>query len=70
VVADEKPPPELMSAPVMASMVILVNAVLGGAIVTLGGTLAARAPLPLATALGTIAGLALLALGLRHEHRR
>ena len=54
----------------MASMVILVNAVLGGATVALAGTLAARAPVPLATALGIIAGLALLALGLRYEHRR
>jgi hypothetical protein len=36
----------------------------------LAGTLAASAPLPLATALGIIAGRALLALGLRYEHRR
>jgi hypothetical protein len=54
----------------MASMVILVNAVLGGATATLAATLAARAPVPLATSLGIIAGLALLALGLRYEHRR
>jgi hypothetical protein len=54
----------------MASMVILVNAVLGGATVTLACALAAKAPVPVATAVGIVAGLALLALGLLYEHRR
>ncbi len=54
----------------MASMVIVVNAVLGGATVTLACTLAAKVPVPAATAIGIIAGLALLALGLLYEHRR
>jgi hypothetical protein len=54
----------------MASMVILVNAVLGGATLALVANLAASAPLPLATALGVTGGLALLGLGLVYEHRR
>ena len=54
----------------MASMVILVNSVLGGATVTLACTLAAKATVAAATSLGIVAGLALLALGLIYEHRR
>jgi hypothetical protein len=48
--ADEKPPPEFMSA--------------------LVGALAIKAPVAASTAAGVIVGLALLALGLRYEHRR
>jgi hypothetical protein len=54
----------------MASMVILVNSVLGGAAVTLIGTLAAKAPVAIATVIGVVAGLILLVLALRYEHRR
>jgi hypothetical protein len=54
----------------MASMVILVNAVLGGATVTLACTLAAKAPVPVATAVGIVAGVGLLSVGLLYEHRR
>jgi hypothetical protein len=54
----------------MASMVILVNSVLGGATITLACTLAAKTTVPVATAVGIVAGAALLVLGLRYEHRR
>jgi hypothetical protein len=54
----------------MASMVIVVNSVLGGATAALVGTLAIKAPVPAATVAGIIVGIALLALGLRYEHRR
>ena len=54
----------------MASMVILVNSVLGGSAVTLVGVLAVKAPVLASTAVGTVAGLVLLALGLRYEQRR
>jgi hypothetical protein len=54
----------------MASMVIVVNSVLGGAAVTLVGTLAIKASVPIATAVGVVAGLLLLVLALRYEHRR
>ena len=54
----------------MASMVIVVNSVLGGATVALVGTLAVKAPVGIATVIGVAAGLALLALALRYEHRR
>jgi hypothetical protein len=54
----------------MASMVILVNSVLGGATITLACTLAAGTSVPAATAVGIVAGLLLLALGLFYEHRR
>jgi hypothetical protein len=54
----------------MASMVIVVNSVLGGATVALVGTLAVKAPVGIATVIGIAAGLALLALALRYEHRR
>jgi len=54
----------------MASMVIVVNSVLGGATVALVGTLAVKAPVGTATIMGIAAGLALLALALRYEHGR
>ena len=54
----------------MASMVIVVNCVLGGATIGLLCDLAFKAPLPAAAAIGVVAGLVLLALGLRYEHRR
>jgi hypothetical protein len=49
----------------MASTVIVVISVLGGAAVVLVGTLAVKAPVPASTAVGIVAGLVLLALGLR-----
>jgi hypothetical protein len=54
----------------MASMVIVVNSVLGGATVALVGTLAVKASVPASTAVGIVAGLVLLVLGLRYEQRR
>ena len=54
----------------MASMVITVNCVLGGATIALMCDLAFKAPLPAAAAIGVVAGLALLVLSLRYEHRR
>jgi hypothetical protein len=54
----------------MASMVITVNCVLGGATIALLFDLAFKVPLPGAVGIGVAAGLALLALSLRYEHRR
>ena len=54
----------------MASMVITVNCVLGGATIALLCDLAFKAPLPTAAGIGVGAGLALLLLSLRYEHRR
>jgi hypothetical protein len=54
----------------MASMVIVVNSVLGGATVALVGALGVKAPVAIATVVGVVAGLVLLALALRYEHRR
>ena len=54
----------------MASMVIVVNSVVGGAAVTLVFALAIKAPSPVPVVLGIVAGLALLAAGLYYEHRR
>jgi hypothetical protein len=54
----------------MASMVITVNCVLGGATVALLCDLAFKAPLPAAAGIGVVAGLATLVLSLRYEHRR
>jgi hypothetical protein len=54
----------------MASMVITVNCVLGGATIALLCDLAFKAPLPAAAGIGVAAGLALLVLSLRYEHRR
>jgi hypothetical protein len=54
----------------MASMVITVNCVLGGATIALLFDLAFKVPLSGAAGVGVAAGLALLALSLRYEHRR
>jgi len=54
----------------MASMVIVVNSVLGGATAALVGTLAIKAPIAAATGVGVAIGLALLGLCLLYEHRR
>jgi hypothetical protein len=54
----------------MASMVIVVNSVLGGATVALVAVLGVKAPVAISTVIGVIAGLALLAAALRYEHRR
>jgi len=54
----------------MASMVIMVNCVLGGATIALLCDLAFKVPLPGAASIGVAAGLALLAAGVRYEHRR
>jgi hypothetical protein len=54
----------------MASMVITTNCVLGGATIGLLCDLAFKAPLPAAVGVGVAAGLALLTLSLRYEHRR
>jgi hypothetical protein len=54
----------------MASMVIVVNCVLGGATAALVGTLAIKAPIAASTAAGVAVGLALLVLSLRYEHSR
>jgi hypothetical protein len=54
----------------MASMVITVNGVLGGATIALLCDLAFKVPLRGAAAIGVAAGLALVALSLRYEHRR
>jgi hypothetical protein len=53
----------------MASMVV-VNSVLGVTTAALVGTLAIKAPVAASAAAGIVVGLALLALGLRYEHRR
>ena len=54
----------------MASMVIMVNCVLGGATVALLFDLGVKVPLPGAAGIGVAAGLVLLAVSLRYEHRR
>ncbi len=54
----------------MASMVITVNCMLGGATIALLCDLAFKAPLPAAAGIGVVAGLATLMLSLRYEHRR
>jgi hypothetical protein len=54
----------------MASMVIVVNSVLGGAAVALVCDMAIKAPLPLATGAGVAAGIIILVVSLRYEHRR
>jgi hypothetical protein len=53
----------------MASMVIVVNCVVGGATVALLCDLAFKVPLP-AAAIGVATGLVMLALSLVYEHRR
>jgi hypothetical protein len=54
----------------MASMVITVNCVLGGATIALLFDLAVKVPLPAAAGTGVTAGLILFLLSLRYEHRR
>jgi hypothetical protein len=54
----------------MASMVIVVNSVLGGATIALVFGLAIKTGLVIATVLGVIGGIVLLVLSLRYEHRR
>jgi hypothetical protein len=54
----------------MASMVIVVNSVLGGAAVALVCDMAIKAPLPAATGAGVAAGIVILVLSLLYEHRR
>jgi hypothetical protein len=54
----------------MASMVIVVNCVVGGATIALLCDLAFKVPLPGAAGIGVAAGLVLLVLSLRYEHRR
>jgi hypothetical protein len=54
----------------MASMVIVVNSVVGGATVALVSALAIKAASPVPVLAGSIAGLIMLAAGLRYEHRR
>jgi hypothetical protein len=54
----------------MASMVIAVNCVLGGATIALLCDLAFKVPLPAAAGIGVAGGLVLLAFSLQYEHRR
>ena len=54
----------------MASMVIVVNSVVGGAALALLFALAVRAPAPVPIVAGIAAGAILLALSLRYQHRR
>jgi hypothetical protein len=54
----------------MASMVIVVNSVVGGATVALVCALAIKAASPIPVLAGIIAGLVMLAGGLRYEDRR
>ncbi|HUN31818.1 MAG TPA: hypothetical protein VMU95_07340 [Trebonia sp.] len=54
----------------MASMVIVVNSVVGGATVALILALAVRAASPLPIVAGILAGLIVLGLSLRYEHGR
>ena len=54
----------------VASMIILVNSVLGGATIALFCALVVTLPIPLAAAIGALAGVALLLLSLWYEYRR
>jgi hypothetical protein len=54
----------------MASMVLLVNAVLGGATATLIGILGGHLPAVAATVIGLAVGAGTLTLGLAHQYRR
>jgi hypothetical protein len=54
----------------MASMVIVVNSVVGGAAVALVAALALRAAAPAPVVAGLIGGVILLVAGLYYEHRR
>ena len=53
----------------MASMVIVVNSVVGGATLALVFALAVHAVTPVPVAVGIATGVALLAASLRYEHR-
>jgi hypothetical protein len=54
----------------MASKVIVVNSVLGGAALALVLAIGVKAPVAVATVTGIVAGLIILALALRYEHQR
>jgi hypothetical protein len=54
----------------MASMVIMVNSVVGGAAVALACALPLKAPAPAPVLAGIAAGLVLLVAGLYYQHRR
>jgi len=54
----------------MASMVIVVNSVVGGALLALVFALAVHAVTPVPVVVGIVTGAALLAAGLRYEHGR
>jgi hypothetical protein len=54
----------------MASMVIVVNSVVGGATVALVFALAIKATAPVPVIVGIVAGSGLLALALHYQHRR
>jgi hypothetical protein len=54
----------------LASMVIVVNSVVGGAALALVAALAVHAAAPVPIAVGLCGGVILLALGLRYEHGR
>jgi hypothetical protein len=54
----------------MASMVIVVNSVLGGATAALAAALGAKAGIAASTGVGIVVGMILLTLGLRYEHHR
>jgi hypothetical protein len=54
----------------VASMIIVVNSVLGGATVALFFALVISLTIPLAVAIGVLVGAVLLLVSLRHEYRR
>jgi hypothetical protein len=54
----------------MASMVIMVNSVVGGATIALLFALAVKAASPVPVVIGIVVGLALLVLALYYEHQR
>ena len=54
----------------VASMIIVVNSVLGGATVTLFFALVVGLTIPLAVAIGVLLGAVLLLVSLWHEYRR
>jgi hypothetical protein len=54
----------------MASMIILVNSVLGGATIALFFALVVTPSIPIATVIGVLGGVALLLLSLWYEYRR
>jgi hypothetical protein len=54
----------------MASMIILVNSVLGGATIALFFALVVKLAIPLATVIGALGGVVLLLVSLWYEYRR